>query len=56
MEKYNSTKLEGVQLQDEHGPFKVWVLHHEDAVLGSNLEMIMEVVFHLLVQLGAHKM
>ncbi len=56
MEKYDSTRLEGVQLQDEHAPFEVRVLHHEDATSGSDLEMTLEAVFHLLVQLGAHKM
>ncbi len=29
--KYNSTRLEGVQLQDERAPLEVRVLHHEDA-------------------------
>jgi len=36
-QKYDSTKFEGVQLQDEHAPLKVRVLHHEDVVLGSDL-------------------
>jgi hypothetical protein len=55
-EKYNSTKLEGVKLQDEHAPLKVWVFHHEDAALRSNLEMTLEVVLHFLMRLGARKM
>ncbi len=47
--KYDSTKLEGVQLQDERAPLKVRVLRHEDVTLGSNLEMFSEVVLHSLV-------
>jgi hypothetical protein len=31
-EKYDSIKLEGVQLQDEHAPLEVWDLHHECCV------------------------
>jgi hypothetical protein len=41
-EKYDSTRVEGVQFQNEHAPFKVWVFHHEDVALGSNLEMTPE--------------
>ncbi len=54
--KYDSTELEGVQLQDERTPFEVRVFHHEDATLGSNLNMTPKAVLHLLVRLGAHKM
>jgi hypothetical protein len=54
--KYNSTRLEGVQLQDERTPLEVRVICNEDATLGSNLEMTPEAVLHSLVRLGAHKM
>ncbi len=53
--KYDSTKLEGVRLQDEHAPLEVWVLRHEDVALGSNLKMSLEAVLHSLVRLRAHK-
>ncbi len=53
--KYDSTRLEGVQLQDEHAPLEVRVLRHEDAALGSNLKMTPKAVLHSLVRLGAHK-
>ncbi len=56
MAKYDSTRLEGVQLQDERAPLEVRVLHHEDATLGSNLKMTLKAVLHSLVPLGAHKM
>ncbi len=55
MEKYDSTRLEGVQLQDDHIPFKVRVFHHEDVVLGSDLEMISEAVLHSLMRPRARK-
>ncbi len=32
--KYDSTRLEGVQLQDERAPLEVRVLHREDVTLG----------------------
>jgi hypothetical protein len=54
--KYDNTKLERVQLQDECTPVKVQVLHHEDVALRPDLEMIPEVVFHLFMRLGACKM
>ncbi len=53
--KYDSIRLEGVQLQNEHAPLEVQVLHHEDAALGSNLKMTPKAVFHSLVRLGARK-
>jgi hypothetical protein len=56
LEKYDSTKLEGVQFQDEHAPLEVRVFHHEDVVLGLDLKMIPDAVLHLLVQLRARKM
>ncbi len=56
MAKYDSTRLEGVQLQDECAPLKVRVFHHEDAALGSNLKMTPKVVLHSLMRLGARKM
>jgi hypothetical protein len=55
-EKYNKTKLKGVQFQNEHAPLKVRVFHHEDVALRLDLEMILEMVLHLLVRLRAHKM
>ncbi len=54
--KYNSTKFEGVQFQDERAPLDVRVLRHEDVVLRSNLEKTSKVVLHLLVRLGAREM
>jgi hypothetical protein len=48
--------FEGVQLQNERAPLEIQVLHHEDVALGSNLEMTLKAVFHLLVPLEAHKM
>ncbi len=54
--KYDSTSLEGVQLQDECAPLEVWIFHDEDATLGSNLNMTPKVVLHSLVRLGARKM
>ncbi len=56
LDKYNSTRLEGVQLQDECALFEVQVLHHENATLGSDLEMTSKAVLRSLVQLGARKM
>ncbi len=55
-EKYDSTRFEGVQLQDKRALLEVQVLHHEDAMLGSNLKMTPEAIFHLLVRFGACKM
>ncbi len=54
--KYDNTKLERVQFQDERAPLEVRVLHHEDATLGSNLKMTPKAVLHSLMRLGAHKM
>jgi hypothetical protein len=54
--KYDSTRLEGVQLQDERTPLKVRILHREDAALGSNLKMTSKAVFHSLMRLRARKM
>jgi hypothetical protein len=54
--KYDSTKLEGVQLQDERALLEVRVLHRKDATLGSDLKMTPKAVLHSLVRLGAHKM
>ncbi len=56
MAKYGSTRLEGVQLQDERALLKVRVFHREDAALGSNLKMTLKAVLHSLEQLGARKM
>ncbi len=53
MEKCDSTKFKGDQLQDERAPFVVQDLHHEDVALMSNLEMISKSVLHSLVQLEA---
>jgi hypothetical protein len=55
LEKYDSTKPEGVQLQDECALLEFQVLNYEDVALGSNLEMILEAVLHSLVQLEARK-
>jgi hypothetical protein len=33
-EKYDSTRLKEVRLQDEHAPLEVRVFHREDDVLG----------------------
>ncbi len=54
--KYDSTRLEGVQLQDERAPLEVRVLHREDVVLGSNLKMTSKAGLHSFVRLGALKM
>jgi hypothetical protein len=54
--KYDSTRLEGVQLQDERALLEVQVLHHEDAALGSDLKMTLKAVLHSLMRLGARKM
>jgi hypothetical protein len=51
--KYDNTRLEGVQLQDERAPLEVRVFRHENVVLGSNLEMIPKVVLRSLVRFGA---
>ncbi len=56
MAKYGSTRLEGVQLQDERARLEVRVLHCEDATLGSNLKMTPKAVLHSLKRLGACKM
>ncbi len=56
MAKYDITRFEGVQFQDEHALLKVRVFCHEDVALGSNLKMSPEAVLHSLVQLGARKM
>ncbi len=56
MAKYDSTRLEGVQLQDERALLEVGVLHHEDVTLGSNLKMTPKAVLHSLVWLRARKM
>ncbi len=56
MAKYDSIRLEGVQLQDERTPLEVRVLHREVTALRSNLKMILKVVLHLLVRVGGHKM
>jgi hypothetical protein len=53
--KYNNTRLEGVQLQDERAPLEVRVLRHEDDMLGPNLKITPKAVLHLLVWLGARK-
>ncbi len=54
--KYDSTRLEGVQLQNECTPLEVRVFCHEDATLGSNLKMTPKAVLHSLMRLGARKM
>jgi hypothetical protein len=54
--KYGSTRLEGVQLQDERAILEVRVLHREDAMLGSNLKMTPKAILHSLERLGARKM
>jgi hypothetical protein len=54
--KYNSTRLEGVQLQNKCALLEFQVFHHEDVTLGSNLKMTLEAVLHSLVWLGACKM
>ncbi len=54
--KYGSTRLEGVQLQDERALLEVRIVHREDATLGSNLKMILKAVLHSLERLGARKM
>ncbi len=56
MEKYDSTRPEKVQLQDECTLLEFQVLHHEDVALGSKLEMTLEAILHLLMRLEAHKM
>jgi hypothetical protein len=56
LDKYDSTRLEGVQLQDEHAFFEVWDLHNKDVALGSNLKMTSKVVLCSLGQLEAYKM
>jgi hypothetical protein len=55
LEKYDSTKFEGVQLQDERAPLKFQVFHHEDVALRSNPEMTPKAVLHSLIWFGAHK-
>ncbi len=42
--KYDSTRLEGVQLQAERAPLEVRVLRHEDVALRSNLKRTLKVV------------
>ncbi len=56
MAKYDSTRLEGVQLQDERALIEVRVLHREDATLRSDLKMTSKAILHSLVRLGARKM
>ncbi len=56
MAKYDSTKLEGVQLRDERALREVWVLHREDATLGLDLKMTPKAVLHPFVQLEARRM
>jgi hypothetical protein len=53
--KCGNTRLEGVQLRDEHAPLEVRVFRHEDAALESNLKMISKAVPHSLVRLGARR-
>ncbi len=55
LKKYNSTRLEGVQLQDEHTPLEVQDFHHEDVSSMLNLKMTLEAVLHSFVQFGACK-
>ncbi len=55
MAKYDSTRLEGVQLQDERAPLEVRILHHKDATLRSNLKMISKAILHSLMRLRARK-
>jgi hypothetical protein len=55
-EKYDSIRLEGVQLQDERTLSEVRVLHRKDGTLGSDLEMPPEVIFYSLVRFGAREM
>jgi hypothetical protein len=55
LDKYNSTKVKGVQLQNKHAPFEVQNLHHEDVTLMLSLEITPEPVFHSLMQFGARK-
>jgi len=38
--------LKGVQLQDEYAPLEARVLHHKDAMLGSDPNMIPEAILH----------
>ncbi len=54
--RYDSIKLEGVQLQDERATLEVWDLHDQDVASMSNLQMTLEAVLHSLVQLIACKM
>ncbi len=56
MAEYDSTKLEGVQFQDERALHEVRVLHREDATLGLDLKMTPKAVLHLLVRLEARRM
>jgi len=51
----DSTKLEGVQLQDKRAPLEVRVLRHEDVALGSNIKRTPKAIFHSLMRLGARK-
>ncbi len=54
--KYDSTRLEEVQLQNKCAPLEVRVFRHKDVALGSNLKMTSKAVLHLLMRLGARKM
>ncbi len=54
--KYDSTKLEGVQLRDERALREVRVLHREDVVLRLDLKMTPKVVLHSLVRFRARRM
>ncbi len=56
MAKYDSTKLEGVQLQDERALREVRVLHREDVTLELDLKMTPKAVLHPLVWLRARRM
>jgi hypothetical protein len=55
LDRCDSIKLEGVQLQDERTPLEVRDLHHKDVTLMSNLKMSLESVLHSFVQLEARK-
>ncbi len=56
MAKYDSTKLEGVQLRDERTLREVRVLHREDVALRLDLKMTPKAVLHPLMRLGARRM
>ncbi len=54
--KYDSTKLEGVQLRDERALREVRVLHRKEAALGLDLKMTPKAVLRPLVWLDARRM